>query len=108
MHAGAEPGTAPEMARHLASVHLPLYVGVAGVLLVACVALAVGAARAVMGAASPAFAAIGAPPEPPAQASGGTPRPFARSFTSCISVALMGMPSRTRRFSLSASGSPAT
>jgi len=36
---GAEPATVTEMARHLATVHLPLYIGAAGVLASTAIAL---------------------------------------------------------------------
>jgi hypothetical protein len=39
LHPGFEPATVSEMARHLATVHLPLYLGAVGVLLTTTMAL---------------------------------------------------------------------
>jgi hypothetical protein len=59
MSPGAEPTTVPEMVRHLATVHLPLYVGAASVLVSTAWVLAHQIRRSATGIAWP-IAVVGA------------------------------------------------
>jgi amino acid transporter len=56
---GTEPTTVSAMRRHLATVHLPLYVGAASVLVTTTLALLRGVRRSAIGIAIPAAVGVG-------------------------------------------------